>query len=115
MLLRGVARVISAEVKKFYNGESFTLPLVPVRGEAQQFNSTQGQVENFVLRTRGDNYGGVIRLYGNVPDKSAVEVTLAPIGPQLDGSAGKTFIYRFTGSEFLEQYIGGLPLTRRPR
>jgi hypothetical protein len=111
MVPKGIARVVSAEVTRGYNGQKFDLPLDAVRGETRQFDSVKGGVENFVLRTSGEQ-GGVVRLTNNLPEKSEVEVTLVPQGPLLDGSAGKTLVYRFTSSPYDETYLVGLPIGR---
>jgi hypothetical protein len=111
MVPKGIARVVSAEATRTYNGQKFELPLDAVRGETRQFDSARGGVENFVLRTSGEQ-GGVVRLTNNLPDKSEVELTLVPQGPLLDGSTGKTLVYRYTSSPYDETYLVGLPIGR---
>jgi hypothetical protein len=96
------------------------LGLHPVDGEAGQFATVSGSVENWVLlpygvadrdgasdnpKYAGNYYGGTFTVgyytteattegaYG-IPVGGHIELTLAPIGPLFDGSKGKTFVFR---------------------
>lgn len=116
----GISQIVNADCRVNYNGKSLLLPLHPVDGELDQFNASAGHVENFVLRTRGSagpeggNYGGGVRLLTyKAPLKSIVEVRLKPVGPLVDGSAGKTLLFRFPIKTMLpETYFEGIPLGR---
>lgn len=116
----GISQIVNADCRVNYNGKSLVLPLHPVDGECDQFDAKVGHVENFVLRTSGSagpdggNYGAAMRLLTyNAPVKSVVEVRMKPIGTMLDGSVGKTLLFRFPIKTTLpETFFGGIPLAR---
>jgi len=111
-LPQGVCQVVMSGYTVRYNGRSYALPLHPVDGECEYFNAKDGHVEHFVLRTYGVAdaanaerapiygsyyYGGHMRVLWfahDIPQGGTVEVTLAPQGPLLDGTSGRTLIFR---------------------
>lgn len=124
----GICYVGSAECRINYNGKKLLLPLHPVDGERDKFNSRDGHVENFVLRTSGAStdgvstgqdatasYGAPMRInFSKIPETGVIEVTLKPTGVLLDGSIGKTLVFRWTvKSAPAEQVtLGGIPIGR---
>lgn len=118
----GICQIVNADCRVRYNGKSYLLPLHPADGERDNFNSKTGHVENFVLRTSGiaddtgaNNYGAPMRVLSYVPPKSIVEVTLKPVGPLLDGSQGKTLVFRFPpmrATSSSETFLAGIPIGR---
>ncbi len=116
----GISQIVDADFRITYNGKSMVLPLHPVDGECDQFHAKDGHVENFVLRTRGSagpdggDYGASIRILTyKAPLNSVVEVKLKPVGPMVDGSTGKTLLFRFPVTTSLpETFFNGVPLGR---
>lgn len=116
----GIGQIVNADCRVNYNGKSLLLPLHPVDGERDNFNSKDGHVENFVLRASGStgedggNYGAPMRLLTySAPMGSTVEVTLKPAAPLLDGSPGRTLVFRFpVNSPSPETFFGGIPIGR---
>jgi hypothetical protein len=119
----GICQVVNADCHVTYNGRDMLLPLHPADGERDEFDSRQGHIENFVLRTRGsaNETGGTGQSYGapmriltwNTIEKSIIEVTLKPKRPLADGSAGKTLVFRWKAPAAglsSETIIGGIPL-----
>jgi hypothetical protein len=107
----GVGEIAEATCKVRYNDQIYDLPLRQVGGQPVTFSGKDGSVANFVLQTWGE-YGAALRVLDNV-DKGTIELTLTPQGKLLDGTAGRTFVYRYdssTGSG--ENYLNGLPLGR---
>jgi hypothetical protein len=111
LLPTGIAEVAQVDADVSYNGQKFNLRLESASGEAKQFNGQNGHVENYVLRVAGTS-GGTIRVLDN-QEKGVVEITLTPVGRQIDGSPGYTLVYRFdTGDYQGETYLNGMPLGR---
>ncbi|HEX8236970.1 MAG TPA: hypothetical protein VF600_13510 [Abditibacteriaceae bacterium] len=111
LLPTGIAEVAQVDTDVRYNGEKFNLRLEPASGHAKQFNGQNGHVENYVLRVAGTS-GGTIRVLDD-QEKGVIEITLTPIGRQIDGSPGYTLVYRFdTGDYHSETYLNGMPLGR---
>lgn len=119
----GVCEVVNADCQVTYHGQTYLLPLHPMDGELDNFPSSAGHIENFVLRTSGatsldssSSYGGTIRLICQTGIKGGiVEVTLTPDGPMLDGSKGKTLVFRFPSSDSQagsEHFLKGIPIGR---
>jgi hypothetical protein len=116
----GISQIVNADCRVNHNGKSMLLPLHPVDGELDQFDAKAGHVENFVLRTSGSagpdggNYGAGMRLLTyKAPAKSIVEVRMKPIGTLLDGSTGKTLVFRYPIKTTLpETFFAGIPLGR---
>jgi hypothetical protein len=119
----GICQIVNADCRVTYSGNEMLLPLHPVDGERDEFDSRQGHVENFVLRTSGSanetggtggSYGAPMRiLTWNTIEKSIIEVTLKPKGPLADGSPAKTLVFRWKAPAAglsSETIIGGIPL-----
>jgi hypothetical protein len=116
------------------------LGLHPADGEASQFATANGLVENWVLvhygigdrdkaseqpHYSGNYYGGSFTVSYSVadsrpifandyslPDGSEIELTLTPEGPLLDGSKGRVFVLRrpVTSSTASLFYVNNIPL-----
>lgn len=111
LLPMGVGEVAEGTCRVTYNGAQYDLPLSPVAGEFHTFDIKSGHVENFVLRTEGE-YGGTLRVLDNV-DRGTLELTLTPAGRLLDGTPGRTFVYRYPAGDVSgETFLNGLPLGR---
>lgn len=111
LLPSGVAEIAEGKCTVVYNGTKFELPLYLVSGEPVTFDPRPGRIEHFVLRTERE-YGGTIRVFRMV-EKGTIEVTITPVGRLMDGSAGRTFVYRFSGEGGIgETYLNGMPLGR---
>jgi hypothetical protein len=119
----GICQVVNADCQVTFLDQTYRLPLHPADGDLENFPSQAGHVENFVLRTYGTtatdssgNYGGTLRLISQSFIKGGfVEVTLTPDGPMLDGSKGKTLVFRVPSSESQagsEHFFQGIPLGR---
>jgi hypothetical protein len=106
----GVAEIAEAKCNVVYNGVTYELPLVAAKGASATFNATTGYIENFTIRTAGE-FGGTIRVLDGL-NKGTLEVTITPVGRLLDGSVGKTFVYRFNAADAHETYLNGVPLGR---
>ncbi|HVK03451.1 MAG TPA: carboxypeptidase-like regulatory domain-containing protein [Armatimonadaceae bacterium] len=124
----GVAQVVNADCAVRYNGKSYLLPLHPADGEREHFNSQQGHVENFTLRTYGPAgpdtaqspqhgylyYGGYVRAVWfsqDIPDDGTIEVTLSPSGPLMGGVTPRTLVFRFP-SKGGEIFLNDAPIGR---
>jgi hypothetical protein len=123
----GICQVVNADCRVSYNGKNMLLPLHPADGERDNFNAAPGHVENFVLRTGGGgsgeggeeaDYGAPMRvLTYDAPDGGVVELSLKPIGPLMDGSRGRTLVFRWpsrpsAGSHSAETFLSGIPAGR---
>ncbi len=117
----GICQIVNADCKVNYNGKTLVLPLHPADGERDQFDSKPGHIENFVLRTSGvasdtgGSYGAPMRVLDwNMPDGGIIEVTLKPVGTLLDGSKGRTLVFRFKVKPGVsgENFFGGIPIGR---
>lgn len=121
----GICEIVNADVKVNYNGVPYVLPLHPVDGEFDQFNSASGGIDNLTLRTYGPGknadtsptfgsnyYGGHMRLVpGTLGESGTLEVKLAPKGPLMGGVPGRTLVFRFpVGAS--EYYLNNIPLGR---
>jgi hypothetical protein len=112
------------------------LGLGPADGEADQFASANGAIENWVLypygiadrdgvaenpKYSGNYFGGTFSVYTSLsespqsdwelPLNSTYELTLTPVGTMFDGSKGRTFVIRRKlngwGSLF---YVNNIPI-----
>jgi hypothetical protein len=125
----GVCQVVNADCRVNYGGKSYLLPLHPVDGDRNYFNSRDGNVENFTLRTYGpatsdvaqnpsfssSYYGGHVRIQWfsfDITPGGIFEVTLKPQGPLLGGGTGKTMIFRFPNKDGGERYLNDIPIGR---
>ena len=122
----GVCQVVNADCTVRYNDKSYLLPLHPVDGERDHFNSKDGHIEHFVLRTWGpagpnaeqspqfgsNYYGGHIRLLEYVDEGGTFEVTLEPQGPLLGGVKGRTLVFRFPNKGGSEVFLNDIPIGR---
>ncbi|RRB02409.1 carboxypeptidase-like regulatory domain-containing protein [Larkinella rosea] len=88
-----------AEIRKSYNGKDYRLSLKPDNTAA--FAGSDGAVRNFQWVLTGEHpdqsglhYGGEVTLdmdiLSELYDVENIEFTFAPVGPLIDGSAGKT-------------------------
>lgn len=107
----GVAEIAEGKCNVTYNGVNYELPLQLVSGEPETFSPVAGRIEHFVLRTTSE-YGGTVRALLGRFEKGTVEITLTPVGRMMDGSAGKTFVYRYDVEGNGEKYLNGMPLGR---
>lgn len=124
----GAGRIMMNGYSVRYNGRTFGLPLHPSDGQCEDFSSTKGHVENFVLRSygianpedaekspnyAGNYYGGALSVYwliDDIPKGGTMEITLTPQGPLIDGSKGRTIVYRVRN----DQHGGNLELNNIP-
>ncbi len=106
---RGIGEVAQADYKLKYNGVEYGLMLQPARGHFAQFNSSKGHIEHLILRTGGSS-GGTLYVKDDID--GMIEVTATPVGKLMDGSTGRTFVFRFDSTGKHEQYLNGLPLGR---
>lgn len=116
----GAAGFYTSGYSKEYGDGILGMGLSPADGEADEFASGKGHVENWILKPYGiadragaqdqpqyvNNYygGGIVLEYENendgmagpkgIPFGSTVEVTLTPKGPLLDGSKGQPLTVR---------------------
>ncbi|CAG4990316.1 hypothetical protein DYBT9275_00502 [Dyadobacter sp. CECT 9275] len=90
--------MISATIRKVYNGQEFDLPLHP---DIYEPFSIAGAVVNFQWKMTGKKpleengyYGGTVHinksLNSTIYDSENIEFTLVPVGKLIDGSEGKT-------------------------
>jgi hypothetical protein len=121
------------------DGGRAAVGLHPVDGKAGSFATAEGAIENFVLLPYGlgdrdaisekpwdgaNYYGGSIRVNyqissgdmwaakGSLPPNSEIEITLAPEGEMLDGTAGKTFVVRRKTGGINFFHINNIPIGR---
>jgi hypothetical protein len=124
----GAGRIVMTGYTARYNGRSYGLPLHPADGQCEDFSSANGHVENFVLRNYGvadpdraeeepnyfgNYYGGGISVYwlvDDIPQGGTMEIILTPKAPLLDGSKGRTLVYRIPN----DQHGGNLMLNDIP-
>ena len=95
---------MTAHLTREYNGQAFDLYLHP--DSDAPFAGTDGAVRNFEWRLTGPradglgNYGGNIQFiidqqgWAANANQTDVELTLTPVGPLIDGSAGTTLTLR---------------------
>lgn len=94
----------TAQVKRKLNGQTFRFDLHPDNDE--DFNGRDGAVRNFTWKLRGERpdggrYGSPVIVYRSLSnpydiDVNNVELTLKPVGPLPDGSAGLTIVAKPT-------------------
>lgn len=126
----GICEIVNADCIVRYNDRAYLLPLYPADGSLDQFNSAEGAVENFTLRTYGPGsdetelnpshgsgyFGGSIRLvwfHDSVPEGGAFEVTLTPEGPLMGGVPARTLVFRVAQQGFGgETYLNDIPIGR---
>ena len=109
-----------ASFRKTYNGWTYSLQLHP--DNIDSFDDT-GAVRNFTWRLEGREpeneygyYGGLVKVftdYGFYEDMQDVELTLAPDGPLIDGSEGRTLVLRL-GDHYWTRpdYLEDIPIGR---
>lgn len=108
-----------ASIKKDFNGRTYLLDLHP--DSIDSFDDT-GAVRNFVWKLEGrkpDNdwgyYGGLVKVFNETGfyEMEDVEITLAPDGPLIDGSTGRTLVLR-SGDNYWRQlaYLEDIPIGR---
>jgi hypothetical protein len=89
---------VYAEMRREYNGRTYKIDLAPDTFDA--FAGMDGAVRNFTWKLTGKKpeplvgyFGGSILVFGDeLYDVENVELTLTPVGPLIDGSAGETVI-----------------------
>ncbi|RYX82456.1 carboxypeptidase regulatory-like domain-containing protein [bacterium] len=130
----GICQVVDAFQRVVYNGKPYFLPLRAVDGNRDTFNSANGHVENFVLRTWGvanvDGaatepkegayyFGAPIRaqwFHDGLPETGTIQVMLKPQGALLGGGVGHTFIFRMPvkgdGVLMSDYYFNDIPIGR---
>ncbi|GHB75428.1 carboxypeptidase-like regulatory domain-containing protein [Persicitalea jodogahamensis] len=102
----------TAQVRRTYNGKSYRLDLAPNTADA--FTGDEGAVRHFEWRLSGEKsdnpgafYGGSVEVSNEVGkgpyDAENVEFTFTPVGPLIDGSAGKTLVLSY------DTYYGRIP------
>lgn len=103
---------------KQYNGGQYHIDLAPSNNSTAEQDSRPGIVRDFTWRLTGHGpwtdsnpadpgavyWGGWIRFWGvkpgddtfelKTPPGSTLEVTLTPVGPLIDGSNGKTLVFK---------------------
>jgi hypothetical protein len=117
---------VVAWVERDYSGRRYQLPLVPEGSTDTRFHGTEGRAQNFVWQISGaapwgahlppgdsrSFIGGLIELYVYDPNTdprgeraivapagTTYVLTLVPIGPLIDGSAGQTVEHSVTTDE----------------
>jgi hypothetical protein len=131
----------TAQVQRKFNGQNFTFDLHP--DNDNDFDGKQGATRNFTWKLRGERrdggrYGSPVIVYKSLNnpydiDITNVELTLKPVGPLPDGSAGQTIVGKVQPSgdgdavpdvpvaryeisaRYLDPAQGPLPLTIRKR
>jgi len=109
-----------ASFRKTYNGRTYVLELDPDNDDS--FNE-DGVVRDFTWKLEGRTpgneygyYGGFIQLspaIGFYEDLEAIELTLTPHGPLIDGSQGKTLRLRVGDHYWVDRYqIEDVPIGR---
>lgn len=109
-----------ASFRKAYNGRTYILALEP---DSDDSFDGDGIVRNFTWKLEGRTprsdygyYGGFIQLSaadGFHEDMAAIELTLAPHGPLIDGSQGKTLRLRMGDHYWVDRYqIEDIPIGR---
>lgn len=109
-----------ASFKQEYHGRTYSLRLHPENVDS--FDES-GAVRNFTWKLEGREpenhygyYGGLVKVFtdhGFYEDMNEVELTLAPVGPLIDGSEGKTLVLRH-GDNYWVQYghLEDIPIGR---
>ncbi len=109
-----------ASLREDYHGRTYTLELHP--DSIDSFDES-GAVRNFVWKLEGrppdsdyGYYGGFIQLstdYGFEHDLEDIELTLAPAGPLIDGSEGRTLRLRLGDHYWVDRYqVEDIPIGR---
>ncbi len=124
----GAAHFYAAGYTVDYGEGRVAMGLYPADGEASQFASNVGGVENWVLvpygiadrdaaqddpRDSNNYFGGhfvLSWLGGDVPANATVEVVLTPQGNLMDGTPAPSFVIRKnTGSSSTQLYVNNVP------
>lgn len=108
-----------ASFQKEYNGRTYSLELHPDSIDSFDDN---GAVRNFTWKLEGrkpDNdwgyYGGLVKVFNETGfyEMQDVEITLAPDGPLIDGSAGSTLVLRPSDNYWRQlAYLEDIPIGR---
>ncbi|MCT1526878.1 hypothetical protein [Sphingobacterium hotanense] len=107
-----------AYVDRTYNGQKYTMELFPDGTDA--FNEERA-VRNFTWKLEGDMpweaggyYGGFVMLRsgdGFYEDEKDIELVFTPVGPLIDGSAGRTLTIRYGEDKWQNRYeLQGIPI-----
>jgi hypothetical protein len=118
---------VRGTVKVSYDNQTYTIDLHPETEGA--FAGTEGAVRNLQWKLTGAKptefggggyYGGLVEVYGDMVggffDTEAVELTLEPTGPLVDGSTGKTLVRKLVGGiigQTLDVPLGRYRITAR--
>ncbi|HEX8531000.1 MAG TPA: carboxypeptidase-like regulatory domain-containing protein [Cytophagales bacterium] len=99
---------VRGSIKVSYDGLLYTLDLHPETEGA--FAGTEGAVRNLRSKLTGPKpaefggggyYGGLVEMYGDMVngfyDTDQVELTMEPVKPLIDGSAGKKLVLKLSG------------------
>ncbi|NGM64915.1 carboxypeptidase-like regulatory domain-containing protein [Sphingobacterium sp. SGR-19] len=99
-----------AYVERTYNGQKYRMELFPDKTDSF---SEEGAVRNFVWKLEGQmpweaegHYGGFVMLrtdYGFYEDEKDIELIFTPVGPLIDGSAGRILTIRYGGDKWLNR------------
>lgn len=110
---------VGAYLKRAFQGETFEYSLHPENDAV--FAGSTGAIRNLTWRLTGEtpeggNYGGLVHVLdeGFSLDMDHVELTIVPVGPLIDGSAGETISGPLErGVEFVDVPVGNYRATAR--
>ncbi|GAB3504636.1 hypothetical protein GCM10027341_35260 [Spirosoma knui] len=102
----------TAQIRRTYNGKRYKLDLEVDNTNA--FSGEDGAIRNFQWKLSGENpdnpgsfFGGSVDVSNEIGkgpyDPENIEFTFTPVGPLIDGSAGKPVVYRY------DTYYGRIP------
>ncbi|TDQ82837.1 carboxypeptidase-like regulatory domain-containing protein [Sphingobacterium yanglingense] len=109
-----------AYADKTYNGQKYTMELFPDKTDAY---NEEGAVRNFTWKLEGrmpweaeNYYGGFVMLRsgdGFYEDEKDIELVFTPVGPLIDGSAGRTLSIRYGEDKWQNRYeLQDIPIGR---
>lgn len=109
-----------AYVDKTYNGQKYTIELFPDKTDA---HNEEGAIRNFTWKLEGripweaeNYYGGFVMLRGAdgfYEDEKDIELVFTPVGPLIDGSAGRTLTIRCGEDKWQNRYeLQDIPIGR---
>jgi hypothetical protein len=96
---------VTAQVKRIYNSKRYELDLEPDNTNA--FAGADGAVRNFTWKLSGEKPDNPGAFYGATVDVTSapgvgpydienIDFTFTPVGPLIDGSAGKTLVLQYS-------------------
>ncbi|MBL1407617.1 carboxypeptidase-like regulatory domain-containing protein [Sphingobacterium faecale] len=99
-----------AYVDRVYNGQKYSMELFP---HVTDVYGDEGAVRDFIWKLEGDMpweadayYGGTVVLttdYGFYEDEENMELTFTPIGPLIDGSAGRVLTLHYGEKKWIHR------------